>query len=218
MESYVFYTKGEDSDFSSQAVWQKERLEQMGEKVIMIPITSVESFEKGWNSMGTIHGRDVDINYVVIYTHGKQNAMIFESGSTSNAVSINGRNSNGEQIGDINDLQEKEIKALHLLSCNAGNLLTYYDEGENLASAMSKKVINGNTYAYDGNVSFGKSPWDIFGKDIGKASRLATNQEGFEKIAKNKNAPGREPLGKITYYNGEYKPYGYYPNTCIRAE
>ena len=124
---------------------------------------------------------------------------------------------NSGKIGNINDLQEKEIKELNLLSCNAGNLLTYYNEEENLASVLSKKVINGNTYAYDGNVSFGKSPWDIFGKDIGKSSGLATNQHGFNEIAKKYNVSGRKPLGKITYYNGEYKPYGYYPNTSILA-
>ena len=24
------------------------------------------------------------------------------------------------------------------------------------------------------------------------------------------------PKGKLTYYNGEYKPYGYYPNTELQ--
>ena len=46
---------------------------------------------------------------------------------------------NSGKIGNINDLQEKEIKELNLLSCNAGNLLTYYNEEENLASVLSKK-------------------------------------------------------------------------------
>ena len=59
-----------------------------------------------------------------------------------------------------------------------------------------KKVIGGNTYAYDGNVSFGKAQWDIWGKDIGKSSRLATNQHGFNEIAKKYNAVGRRPLEK----------------------
>lgn len=38
---------------------------------------------------------------------------------------------------------------------------------------------------------------------------------GFNEIAAKYHALGRKPLGKITYYNGEYKPYGYYPNTSI---
>ncbi len=109
-----------------------------------------------------------------------------------------------------------KMKELNLLSCNGGNLLIYYHESENLASVFSKKVINGNTYAYDGNVSFGKSPLDIFGEDIGKSSRLATNQSGFNEIAETYKARGQKPLGKITYYNGEYMPYGYYPNTSIK--
>lgn len=45
---------------------------------------------------------------------------------------------NSGKIGNINDLQEKEIKELNFLSCNAGNLLTYYNEKENLASVLSK--------------------------------------------------------------------------------
>ena len=218
LESYVFYTTGKNSVFLSQAQWQKDRLEKMGEKVIMIPVTDVKTFEEGWNGMGVVDGKSVDINYVMIYTHGNQRSMIFESGSSTKAMSIDGKNSSGGKIGNINDLQRKKIKELNLLSCNAGNLLTYWNEGENLASALSKKVMGGNTYAYDGNVSFGKAQWDIWGKDIGKSSRLATNQHGFNEIAKKYNAVGRRPLGKITYNNGEYKPYGYYPNTSINAK
>ena len=215
LESYIFYTTGKNSDFSSQAYWQMERLKNMGERVIMLPISDVKSFENGWKGMGNVDGKLVDINYVMIYTHGNQRSMIFESGSSTNAMSVNGKNSSGGKIGNINFLQEKKIKELNLLSCNAGNLLTYYNEGENLASVLSKRVVNGNTYAYDGNVSFGKSQWDIFGKDIGKSSRLATNQHGFDEIAKKYNALGRKPIGKITYFNGEYKPYGYYQHTSI---
>ena len=215
LESYVFYTTGKNSNFSSQAQWQKDRLENMGEKVIMIPVTDVKTFEDGWNGMGMVDGKSVDINYVMIYTHGNHRSMIFESGSSTRAMSINGKNSSGGKIGNVNDLQEKEIKELNLLSCNAGNLLTYYNEKENLASVLSKKVINGNTYAYDGNVSFGKPQWDIWGQDIGKSSRLATNQHGFNEIAQKYKVSGRKPLGKITYYNGEYKPYGYYPNVSM---
>ena len=88
-------------------------------------------------------GKSVDINYVMIYTHGNQRSMIFESGSSTKAMSIDGKNSSGGKIGNINDLQRKKIKELNLLSCNAGNLLTYWNEGENLASALSKKVIGG---------------------------------------------------------------------------
>ena len=215
LESYVFYTTGKNSNFSSQAQWQKDRLENMGEKVIMIPVTDVKTFEDGWNGMGMVDGKSVDINYVMIYTHGNHRSMIFESGSSTRAMSINGKNSSCGKIGNVNDLQEKEIKELNLLSCNAGNLLTYYNEKENLASVLSKKVINGNTYAYDGNVSFGKPQWDSWGQDIGKSSRLATNQHGFNEIAQKYKVSGRKPLGKITYYNGEYKPYGYYPNVSM---
>ena len=216
LERYVFYTSTKGNDFSSQAQWQKEYLERSGETVIMFEVNNVDEFSRGWNGMGTVNGRTVDINKVVIYVHGNERAMMFENGSSTNAMTINGKNRDGtKDTGNINDLQAKEINSVSLLSCNGGNVLTYYNEGENLASVFSKKIINGNLYAYDGNVSFGRPVWAVWQPDIGKSSRLATNQSGFNDIADHYGAKDRTPLGKVTYYNGEYKPYGYYPNTVI---
>jgi hypothetical protein len=216
-ESYIFYTTAKGSDFTEQAKWQNNRLEGMGERVIMVPVSSVVDFVNGWNGMGKVNGEPVDINTIAIYSHGNQRCLILESGSSTNAISINGENSAGEEIRNINTLESKEIRELNLLSCNGGHLLTYYQEGENLGSVLSQKVVNGNVYAYDGNVSFGKPIWDICGEDIGRSSRLSTNQQGFNKINKRYNVNNREPRGKITYYNGEYKPFGYWPRTSIRA-
>ena len=219
LESYVFYTTTSGNDFTSQAKWQKSFLEHSGEKVIMVAINNVKEFTQAWNNIGIVEDKSVEVNNVVIYAHGNERAIMFENGSSTNAMTVNGRNRDGtKETGDINDLQAKSIKKVSLLSCNGGNVLTYYNKGENIASVLSKKVVNGNVYAYDGNVSFGRPVWAFWQEDIGKSSRLATNQDGFHEIAKSYKAKNREPLGKVVYYNGIYKPYGYYPASVIGAQ
>lgn len=52
LESYVFYTTGENLDFTEQAEWKKEQLEMQGEDVVMIPVATVEDFVNGWDAMG----------------------------------------------------------------------------------------------------------------------------------------------------------------------
>ena len=200
--SYIFYTTGQDSDFTSQAQWQKERLENMGEEVIMIEVKTSSDFAWGWNNMG--NGRDdstTEINYVMIYSHGDNKALIFESGSSTNAMSVNGLNSAGNSIRNVNDLYYKNVKELNLLSCNGGHVGVYDMYGLNLASVFSTR-ISGTTVAYDGNVSFGRPIWDIFGEDIGKSSRLATNQNSFWDLNRKTNRTSN-PFGKVYYRGGK---------------
>jgi hypothetical protein len=215
----VLYTSGSGSDFSAQAEWQFNRLvkfEGSKSKVHKFKINSVATFKNSWNGMGTVAGKKVKINTVVIYCHGNYRAIILQNGSSTNALSINGKNSAGKTIGDIRDLKRKKIIDVQLLTCNGGNLIIYFKQKKNLASVLSKKVQDGVVHAYDGNVSFGKPFWDIFGKDIGYSSRLATNQNDFNEILRKYEIQDREPMGKVVYYNGVYYPYGYYPNTSIR--
>ena len=77
------------------------------------------------------------------------------------------------------------------------------------------QVLCPKTYAYDGNVSFGRSLLKSWGEDIGMSSRLSTTQLSFNRIVAFYGHAGREPKGKLAYYNGEFKAYGYYPNTSI---
>ena len=215
LESYIFYTTGENSDFSTQAKWQKQFQERQGEKVIMRTIDSVNDFKKAWDRIGVDdNGYTVTVNKVIIYSHSNGRSLILLDGSEDDALSVNGKNKKGNKIGNLSTLYYKNINELHLLGCNTGNLDLYWDNGNNVASVMSKRV-SGVTYAYDGNVSFGKSsakPWD---KDIGLSSRLSTRQRSFNRIASAHNREWRTPMGKIKHYQGEYKLYGYYPNTRL---
>ena len=215
LESYIFYTTGKNSDFSKQAQWQKQYQERQGEKVIMRTIDSVDDFIKAWGRIGVDDkGYTVTVNKVIIYSHSNGKSLILLDGSDYDALSVDGKNSHKKKIGDLSNLYYKNIRELYLLGCNTGNLDLYWSEGSNVASVMSNR-ISGVTYAYDGNVSFGKSslkPWD---KDIGLSSRLSTRQISFNRIAAANGRKGRTPMGKIQYYQGEYKIYGYYPNTRL---
>lgn len=125
-------------------------------EIHMIEVTSPDVFITEWNNMGIVDGKEVEIDYVRIYTHGTDQALIFENGSPTNAINVTGVNSQGNKIGKISDLKEKTInKDLSILACNAGHIGSYkfYAQG-NVASNFSK-IVKGTVYAYDGNVSFG---------------------------------------------------------------
>ncbi|MCL2312174.1 MAG: hypothetical protein FWC41_06775 [Firmicutes bacterium] len=216
LRSYVLFTttnKGANSnnDFSKQAKWQKEHLEKLGKTVIMIETNDVAEFMNAWNNLGIISGENVGTDTVVIYSHGNERAILFENESKTNAFTVNGKNASGtHSTGNINDLQPKEIREVYLFTCNGGNVLTYKDERtkENTASVLSKKVINGSVYAYDGNVSFGNpiagmAVWENRGAG---EPRLANNQSGFNEIARDCKLGDAKPLGQVEYQNGEYKP------------
>lgn len=214
-ESYVFYTSGKKSDFSEQANWQKSYLERSGETVIMKTINSVDEFTKAWDSIGfDLNGNSVSVNKVIIYTHSNDRTLILLDGSSTQALSIDGKNSAGKEIGDLSKLTYKNINELQLLSCNAGHLDPYFAGNSNVASVMSKRV-SGVTYAYDGNVAFGNPSWKLWGEDIGLSSRLSTSQNSFNQITAYYGKSGRKPKGKLTYYNGEYKAYGYWYGTSL---
>ena len=202
LDDYIFYTTGEDSDFSKQAEWQKKRLEAEGRTVIMRPVNSVDEFQKEWNIMGYNYdtGETVEVDMVVIYSHGNENCLIFEDGSATNAISASGTNSKGESIPNIYDLKKKNIGELHILSCNSGHLSKYAKDKYNTASAFST-LVSGVTYGYDGNVSFGENWFDsaVLGN---YASRLSNKQKSFHEIAK-ANGNDRVPIGKLLYKNGK---------------
>ena len=217
LDSYILYTTNEGSDFSEQANWQKEHLESQGERVIMREVNDYDSFIFEWNMIGYDYdiGENVSVNKVIIYCHGNDRTLILEDGSATKALSIDGKNSSGFPIGNLSYLEYKYVNELHILACNAGNLDPYFAGVGNVASIMSQK-ISGVTYAYDGNVSFGRPIWQLWGEDIGMSSRLSTTQYSFNEIVAYYGKAGRTPKGKLTYYNGEYKSYGYYPNTSIQ--
>jgi len=214
LRSYIFFTttnkgKENNNDFSKQAAWQKENLEKLGKTVIMVEMNSVEEFIKAWNNLGIIEGKNVGTDMVIIYSHGNERAIMFENGTNTNAITVNGMDRyENNKTGNINDLEPKYIKEFHLFTCNGGNLIFYTKNKENTASVLSKKVINGSVYAYDGNVSFGNSKggmsvWENRGEG---EPRLANNQSGFYEIANKFEIDDAKPLGQVEYKNGEYKP------------
>jgi len=108
-----------------------------------------------------------------------------------------------------------------LYSCNAGNLTQYRygtekESGKgNVASVFSTKVKNGIVIAYDGNVGFGKTFLSNFGIG-GYAPRLSNKQDSYYKILNRYHIKSRQPpIGIVRYYGGEYKVYGYFPDTEI---
>ncbi len=210
--NYIFYTTGEGSDFSRQAQWQKKQLEKNGEEVIMKEVNSSKEFVNAWNSIGKVNGKDVSVNSVYIYSHGHDRGIIFENGSSTNAISIDGKNKAGGTVdGHINDLSLKKMNGLYLMTCNGGHLISYTANGQNLASVISKKVSGGTVYAYDGNISFGTEiiP-DKYRKSF--AARLSYKQDSFYKIAddiRGYEAKGGwlRPKGLVKYSNGARGPY-----------
>ena len=123
LESYIFYTTGENSDFSTQAKWQKQFQERQGEKVIMRTIDSVNDFKKAWDRIGVDdNGYTVTVNKVIIYSHSNGRSLILLDGSEDDALSVNGKNKKGNKIGNLSTLYYKNINELHLLGCTTGNL------------------------------------------------------------------------------------------------
>lgn len=214
LESYVFYTTGEKSDFTKQAEWKMKQLEQKGEHVVMIPVASVDDFTNGWEAMGEENGKDVDIEYVEIYTHSNPNTLIFVNGTYTEAINISGKNSRGDNIPKVSDLPDKDINELNIYGCNAGNYLTYFYEGNNIAAEFSKKTQGGVTYAYDGNVAFGTPKWKFWKPNTGYVDRLSTSQKSFKEIRALYHSHVK-PKGKLAFIGGEYMVYGYWNNTYI---
>ncbi|KEZ91078.1 RHS repeat-associated core domain-containing protein [Lacrimispora celerecrescens] len=194
--SYVLYTTGKESNFTKQAEWQKSQLENNGDTVIIMKINNVKSFADAWNGM---KGDSDGIDQVFIYSHGNARALILEDGSSTNALSINGKNSAGNTIGDLSKLDQKTMNQLNLMSCNAGNIdyFLHGPEGTNVASIMAGKNISGSTYAFDGNTAFGKNWFDaaILGN---YSSRLSNDQSSFNSYV-NQFGTSSTPQGQILW-------------------
>lgn len=195
--SYIFYTTGENSDFTDQANWKKEQLESEGKNVVMIPIANANDFVDGWNHMGMTPDGIANIEDVEIYTHSNETTFIFIDNTETEALSISGKNKSGKAIKGISDLSYKEIETLNIYGCNSGNLSTYFRYDANIASELSK-IVSGDVYAYDGNVGFGPTWTRPFSKYGEYEDRLSNIQKSYIKISL-KNGWLNEPMGKLRY-------------------
>ena len=199
--SYIFYTTGENSDFTDQANWKKEQLESEGKNVVMIPIVNANDFVDGWNHMGMTPDGIANIEDVEIYTHSNETTFIFIDNTETEALSISGKNKSGKAIKGISDLSYKEIETLNIYGCNSGNLSTYFIAGSNIASGLSK-IVSGDVYAYDGNVAFGPTWTRPFSKYGEYEDRLSNIQKSYIKISV-ENRWFFEPMGKLRYKEGK---------------
>ena len=199
--SYIFYTTGENSDFTDQANWKKEQLESEGKNVVMIPIANANDFVDGWNHMGMTPDGIANIEDVEIYTHSNETTFIFIDNTETEALSISGKNKSGKAIKGISDLSYKEIENLNIYGCNSGNLSTYFIAGSNIASELSK-IVSGDVYAYDGNVAFGPTWTRPFSKYGEYEDRLSNIQKSYIKISV-ENRWFFEPMGKLRYKEGK---------------
>ncbi|MDP4183287.1 MAG: RHS repeat-associated core domain-containing protein, partial [Bacillota bacterium] len=196
--SYIFYTSSKGSDFSKQAMYRKAQLEKSGKKVIMVETNNVQAFENGWNGMGTVDGKKVSIEEVDIFSHGSERALILEDGSSTNALSIDGKNSKGDSIGDISKLNKQNIDKLYINSCNSGHLGVASTGADNLASTFKKTGTIKEVYAWDGSVGFGPGGVQSLWSD-NYAPRLSNKQESFYQINKKYGIEGTKPTGQVKY-------------------
>ncbi len=120
------------------------------DKVHLIPIESNEGFESDWNNMGTVDGKKVDIDTVVINTHANPH----ELGGDNFSFDTN----------DAANLENKNMDQLLLYGCNAGHL-DYKDE--NIANAFSRKTNGAPVMASDGTV-YGRT---LFGRYKSKGDK-----------------------------------------------
>ena len=219
LDDVIIYTRSKNAFFEGQAVYQKNELEKLGKTVRLIPIEGDncrKDFENAWNNLGYDPDGNYDVDDVYIFAHGNERTLILKHETRTEAFSIDGENRNGEEIGNIHDLKEKDVDNLYLYTCNAGNInqLFYGEQIKNgkgnVASAFSE-IISGKVFAYDGNVSFGTS--GIIGIIMTEITgnfphRLSNNQDGFNEVIEKLEKEGiksvnNSPLGQIMYKDGK---------------
>lgn len=137
-DCYYFYLP----EWENEALADQQMLaDQYGyglDQVHLIPITDNQAMIDGWNGMGTVDGRTVDIDTVVINSHANPYGL----GGNTNAFDFD--------TGDIANLDNQSMEQLILYGCNAGHL-DYQDE--NVANAFSQRVDGAPVLASDGSVS-----------------------------------------------------------------
>lgn len=174
-DCYIFYLP----EWKNEAVNDRRQLaKQYGydeSKVHLIPITSNSDFRNGWNNMGMEGGNEVDIDTVLINTHGNPNAL--------------GDNGNfGIGTNFIRHLDDKEAENLILLGCNSGHK-DYADN--NVAAAFAEKIEGAPVIASDGTVYSGFSLFNWFDR-----SYKSKNDEDFRDWRSGSN---RDNAGWVVY-------------------
>ena len=205
--NYIIFSSNyiKESDFSGQAKYQGQLLLEAGGNVTYMEVNTRQGFEDAWNSLPD------KADNVIILIHSTGKALVVEDGSSTEALSITGLNSQGDAIGRIGNLSSHEIEKLSIISCNTGSL-ELFNNGQNGNIAQAFLGIDGiaQVTAYDGNVGFGYSGLgSVFTGITGNYyPRPSNNQNSFNEI--NKNNPNATPQGAIVFFpDGTYKVVGW---------
>ncbi len=175
-DCYVFYYPEHDGHVRLAHSNQSQLARQYGcdeSEVHLIPINSKEEFIQAWSNMGTENGKKVDIDTVVLDFHADPTYLGSKDGSWYFTPE------------DISQLPEKDVENLVCYGCNSGH--TDY-VGENIASALAKRVKGAPVLASDGTVSTSGN------------SAVSNNDDTFKKL---RRYGDRENEGWIAYYEDE---------------
>lgn len=222
-------------DFKREANWRAEKLkEEFNIDAVMISLTLSDEQDKDGkqialgfaNSWNTLDDSDM-VDFVYIFCHGSERMLQFKNGSHYNALTIDGKNSNDEDVaGNLWNLRKKDVVRLHIQACNTGLLDYYKVEHKNVASIMSTKLADDSAaYAWNGSVSFGppaiaQGAYDLVDADYELEPRVSENQDHYNSVISDLKQRGKIetamlPMGEVIYHNGKYCPYGYFPGTYI---
>ncbi len=170
---YTLVVLYEPSEYSRQAddeaKWLANAYDEDQNSVIKTAVRSKPEFIREWNKYLNKENKD----YIVM-------SLIFHGGPKHLYPGEN------LMVSDIKSLNKANLISLRILSCNAG----HKDYSDNVANAFKNAHQINSVYAMDGGLSF--YPRTLFGHDFSRyGPRLAHNQSGFTKYAKN----GRKPTG-----------------------
>jgi RHS repeat-associated protein len=193
----IIYDK---NNFSRQAKDEKKYLVKKWGKsytVIECPIQNAQEFKRVWNwyADGAL--------YVSIIMHGGPNALGIGDDAVANC-SLQIKDEDYTNIVRISHIKKAHIGLLRLLSCNAG----HKDVKGNLMYTFKKLHYITSVYACDGSVSFYSGI-----KKNNYSPRLATNQYGFYKFAK--ELASYEKVGAC-YWLCKRQPTGFYYLNAIK--
>ena len=104
LDDYIFYSL--DQEKAAKQYKEDMRKKDPNKEVHLIYVGTEKDFEQGWNEMGTVNGKNVTIDTVIINIHGDEKEIW---------------GTNGKSI-DLKSLERKKIDEIILLSCNTGNI------------------------------------------------------------------------------------------------
>ena len=185
LDSYVYYDpNAHDMGYMQRNAEAIRRMleEKYGTPCHLVIVNSAQQFKENWNAMGTQPWQSSTIDEVVIYTHGKPEALYF--GGT--AVTSN-PDYKGDNDVTLDELEYKEMKALTLGACNTAHL----NIPNNIAYSFFNKGGIGEVYGFDGATAY-----DIDQQDFVLAEEPWAGVDEFYQWA-----PGYDPSSLDAYRN-----------------